>query len=81
MLEDTNISGQAYDIVPIEIIDEYSETEFYYGTSINGSDVNRNIWRIKKMSKVENIWNLTLFPDGDQSFSYSWSERLNYVYC
>lgn len=61
------------------LIDECSPIEIYYGTSVNSNDPNSSTWRIKKISKIENIWTFT-YPDGMQSYMYVWSNRLNYTY-
>ena len=76
---DTNSNVQYQNIEPIRLIDE-GTTEFYIGTSTNGSDIYRATWQIKKILKTGNVWAVTLFPDGDQEFKYIWDDRASYTF-
>lgn len=68
-----------YNIEPILLVDQLSDTEMYFGTSINGEDIASFIWRIKRIIKVGNVWTIG-FPNGDQSFSYAWNDRFLFSY-
>jgi hypothetical protein len=80
MLESTDINVQNPKFEPVTLIHTYSETEYYIGVSNNGHDTSREIWQIKKMSKVGDVWYVTQFPNGSQLFNYVWDNRLIYTY-
>lgn len=65
---------------PVKFIHEYSSTEFYYGVSNNGADTTQPIWKIRRITKVGDIWKLNEYPNGDQSFVFIWDNRLTYDY-
>lgn len=64
---------------PNTLIDEYSTTEIYYGTSVGSSDESASTWRIRRAKKVGNVWSFK-YPNGDQSFGFAWDDRLTYLY-
>ena len=64
---------------PPLLIDEVSSTEYYIGTSRNGSNENSPFWRIQKIWKVGNIWRFG-YPNGNQDFKFEWSQRYSYTY-
>lgn len=66
-------------IVPNTIIDEVSSEEFYIGKSINTKSQTATTWSIKKIWKVGTVWNFG-FPDGNQEYSFAWSDRVGYDY-
>jgi len=73
-------AGQTHVIEPITLIHEYSPTEYYIGVSNNSRDTGRNVWKIRKIVKIGNVWATTLYPNGDQKFGFSWDLRLGYTY-
>ena len=76
----TDMNVQFPKIEPITLIDEVSSTEFYIGVSGRGNNPNKAMWKIKKILKTGNVWDVTLYPNGDQTFSYVWSGRTGYSY-
>jgi len=62
------------------LIDEVSATEYYIGVSDNGKFTNKAVWRIKKIKKTGNVWDVTLFPNGNQSYEFVWNDRTSYTY-
>ena len=80
MLESTDINIQQSNFEPIKLVHEYLPTEIYIGTSNNGNDTSNETWSIKRIIKINDVWALNEFPDGNQSFKYSWDLRLNYSY-
>ena len=76
----TDMNVQFPKIEPITLIDEVSSTEFYIGISKSGNSPNRPIWQIKKILKTGNVWNVTLYPNGNQTSGYAWSGRTGYSY-
>ena len=76
MLEDNNFN---YTVEPTQLIDEISSNEYYIGYSINGIDQTKNIWKIKKIIKIGTIWHFQ-FPQGNQTYVYTWSDRFSYPY-
>lgn len=76
----TDINARSYNFEPAILIHELSESEIYVGVSNNGGNVTASTWQIKKSVKIGDIWKINLFPDGDQSFSYVWNNRLTYTY-
>jgi hypothetical protein len=76
----TDFNIQSFNIDPATLIDEASSEEFYIGTSQNGKNTARAIWRIKKIWKDGTIWKVE-FPNGDQSFKFVWDDRISgYAY-
>lgn len=69
-----------YNIEPIQLIDEVSSTEFYIGLSNNGRDTSKEIWKINKITKNGNVWNISQFPNGSQKFEFIWDNRATYTY-
>ena len=78
MLE-KNMTDIAYQVKPPMLIDEVSSTEYYIGISRNYSDETQPTWRIERIWKSGNVWRFG-YPDGDQNFSYVWSDRYTYDY-
>lgn len=69
-----------YDVYePHILIDEYSDTEIYYGTSINSGDINSPNWKIRRAQKSGTVWSF-MYPNGNQTFEFIWSARLTYDY-
>ena len=76
----TDLNIQSYNIEPITLIDEVTSELFYIGVSKNGRNINASNWKIKKIWKDGTIWRVQ-FPDGDQSYSYIWDDRIGvYTY-
>ena len=71
---------QSYKVEPITLIHENSSTEYYIGTSNNGRDTSKEIWQIKKIVKIGDVWSVTQFPNGNQEFKFKWDDRLIYTY-
>ena len=61
------------------LIDGKTGSTKYVGTSLNSGNVNVSTWRLKKEWIVDNIQYMG-FPNGDQSYEYSWSGRTGYTY-
>lgn len=72
-----NLQQDVYE--PHILIDEYSSSEIYYGTSVSSSDTIGSTWRIRRAKKVGNVWSFK-YPNGDQSFGFAWDDRLTYIY-
>ena len=70
---------QQHNTDQIMLVDEVTSIEYYIGVSHNFSNQVALNWRIKKIWKDGTVWRFE-FPDGDQSFKYAWTERLNYNY-
>ena len=68
-----------HNIKPPMLVDEVSATEYYIGTSRRFSDTGDNKWRIQRIWKVGSVWNFG-YPNGDQSFVFSWANRFTYTY-
>ena len=64
----------------VMLVDERSSTLFYIGVSKNGKDVNKPIWRIRKIRKTGTTWYVTEYPNGSQDFKFVWNSRLSYTY-
>jgi hypothetical protein len=71
---------QHHIIKPPMLVDEVSETEYYIGVSRNTSDQSYPKWRIQRIVKTGNVWKISEYPNGDQSFSYVWANRYGYTY-
>lgn len=69
-----------YNYTPNTLIDEVSSTEYYIGISNNGSNINSPTWKIRKVIKIGTTWNTSLYPNGDQGFSFIWNNRAIYSY-
>ena len=67
-----------YNLEPYVYIDGLSGCTRYIGFSIN-TNINLPTWKIKKEWQVGNIQYMG-FPNGDQSYGYSWSGRTGYSY-
>ena len=80
MSENTDFNVQMQNIEPITLVNEFSSTEYYIGVSNNGSDTSKPIWLIRKISKVADVWAVTQYPDGNQTFEYIWDSRFLYTY-
>ena len=65
---------------PIQLVHEYSTTDFFIGVSTNGNDTSKATWQIKKITKVGDVWFTTQFPNGNQLFIFIWDNRLLYTY-
>jgi len=65
---------------PFVLVDEVSTTEYYVGTSNNGSITSGEIWQIKRIIKQGNVWSLAEYPNGSQEFSFVWEDRAGYSY-
>ena len=71
---------QSHNFEAHSLIDEVSSDEIYIGISSNGRAIDKPIWKIKKIWKDGTIWRVQ-FPDGDQTFSYTWNDRIGvYTY-
>ena len=79
MLEDNNINVQAINIEPPIIIDELSVNEYYIGISRNDKNPANPYWRIKRIWKIGTVWKVG-YPNGDQSYTFIWDNRLGYIY-
>ena len=77
MIEDN--SYQFYNIEPYVLVDEFSNTEQYIGTSKNDKDTALANWKIKRITKTGTVWKFG-YPNGDQSFNYIWDNRFGYTY-
>lgn len=77
---DYEFNSQSFKVEPITLIHEYSSTEYYIGISNNGRDTSKNVWQIKRIVKNGDVWSVTQFPDGNQTFNYVWDNRLIYTY-
>jgi hypothetical protein len=66
-------------IEPSMLVDETSSTEIYIGVSNNGKNANASTWRIKRINKIGNVWNIG-FPDEDQTYTFIWNNRYSYNY-
>lgn len=77
---DTDMNVRLDPIEPIILIDEISSTEYYIGVSNNGKFRGKAIWKIKKMIKNGTEWDITLFPNGKQSYEFVWDDRTTYTY-
>lgn len=69
-----------YNFKPYILVDELSDTEIYVGISKNGRSKSKPIWQIKKSVKNGSVWTINEYPNGDQSFSFIWDNRLTYTY-
>lgn len=74
---DMNIQQTNYE--PNTLIDEVSETEIYLGISNNSSNVSGTTWQIKKRWKVGTVW-FAGYPDGKQTFEFTWGNKNSYTY-
>jgi hypothetical protein len=74
-------NGQPPSVIePTILIDQLSGAEIFIGTSINGKDTSAAIWKIKKIMLDGTVWNFQ-FPNGDQSYSFVWDDRISgYTY-
>jgi hypothetical protein len=70
----------AVNFLPITLIHELSDTEYYIGISNNGNFTDRNCWQIRKIVKNGSVWETTLYPDGSQLSLFKWDDRLTYIY-
>lgn len=64
---------------PYVLTDVVDDTLIYIGTSQKGNQPKLNCWKIKKVWRSGNIWQMG-FPNKDQSFSFIWNERGGYDY-
>ena len=76
----SNTTEQSLIITPLMLVDESSSTEYYVGTSINGTNGAKPIWSIRKIMKEEGVWKISQYPYGDQNFNFVWNDRLTYTY-
>ena len=70
---------QTVRIEPPTLIDQHSATNFYIGVSQNFKDPSKPYWQIKRIWQVGTVW-YSGYPDGDQTFNFTWDQRLGYVY-
>jgi hypothetical protein len=68
-----------YNLEPYVLIDGLTGTTRYTGVSISSGDTAKPIWRIKK-EWVSGNAQFMGFPDGDQSYVFTWSDRASYTY-
>lgn len=79
-LTTSDFNIEYHTIEPITLIHEVSTTVFYIGVSINGRDTSKPIWKIKKIEKEGDVWNVTKFPNGNQNYSFIWDDRVSLTY-
>jgi len=79
MLIGSDINIQHHVIEPYVLVDEFSSTEFFIGTSKSFSDPNKANWRIKRIWKLGSVWKFG-YPLGSQDFNFVWDDRLSYDY-
>jgi len=71
---------QHHPIRPPMLVDEVSKDEYYIGVSRNSADPTTNKWRIQRIVKGGNVWVISEYPNGDQSFNFVWANRYGYTY-
>lgn len=76
---DNDVNIQHHKIDPYVLIDELSETEIYIGTSKSFPDKSKPYWRIKRILKIGNVWQME-HPEGNQDFKFVWDDRYSYMY-
>jgi len=74
-----NNNNQLDNIDPYILVDEKSSDEIYVGVSITFNDKSKNIWKIKRIIKLGNIWHVQ-YPNGNRDYIYCWNDRLSYIY-
>lgn len=79
MLNEYDYSVQAIKIEPTMLVDEYSNFEYYIGTSKSFKDQSKPNWKIKKIWKTDSVW-YSGYPNGNQDFSFVWNDRYGYAY-
>jgi hypothetical protein len=79
-----SISSPPIDHGPIgakKLLLEYSgAVPIYIGYAAAGTDPDSASWRIKRLSYVANNLTAIEYPEGDDSFSYIWDDRVSYDY-
>ena len=73
-------NSDTYKVQPVTVVDEKSSSEYYIGISNNGKGMDEPVWQIKRIVKSGNVWDLSQYPNDDQSFSFVWNDRLSYTY-
>ena len=59
--------------------DDVDLNTFYFGQAIPGSKEDEAVWRIRKgINRMSDL--ATLWPNGDSSFAFKWSERTSFTY-
>ena len=61
------------------LIDVVSDTEIYLGWAIAGTSSNDHQWKIKQIKQTGSVWTQK-FPNGDENFFYSWTDRSSLIY-
>ena len=74
-----NDNVKIYNFEPYVLIDGLTGTTRYVGSSLHSGNINNPTWRIKKEWEVGNV-QLMGFPNGDQTYIFTWSGRTGYTY-
>lgn len=61
------------------VVDEADANTTYVGTAPAGTALGSSLWRIKRISVSGSVTTIA-FPNGDDSYSFSWTSRATYSY-